>query len=71
MQTNGFRHIAEVLGGLGLCAEGMKDGRGAHECTRPGRVTDAQGESAPGLPGAREERGPKLRLVTIDGVRVA
>ena len=70
-QTDNWRHTSEILGGMGLYDAGMKDGWRAHECTRSSRVTDAQGETASGLPGAREERGPKLRLVTIDGVRVA
>ena len=71
MQTNGFRHISDVLAGLGLIDGVNESGGVQHTCAHARRVADAQGESASGLPGAREERGPKLRLVTIDGVRVA
>lgn len=72
MQTDGFRHIAEVLAGLGLCAdEGKWAGAASYGAHR--RVTDTRGGFA--CRGFRAAEGgdsrPKLKLVTVDGVRVA
>lgn len=71
MQTNGFRHISDVLAGLGLIDGVNESGGVQHTCAHARRVTDAQGEVAPGLPGAREERGPKLRLVWSEGRHIS
>jgi len=71
MQTDNWRHISDVLGGLGLIDAGMERA-GAANYGALRQVTDTRGGFA--SRGFRAAEGgdsrPKLRLVTVDGVRV-
>ncbi len=72
MQTDNWRHLGEVLADMGLCDAGMER-RAAASYGASSRVTDTRGGSA--CRGFRAAEGgdsrPKLKLVTVDGVRVA
>jgi len=71
MQTDNWRHLGDILGGMALCDAGIRGGRGAHS-TRPGQSADTRG-GGNAHRGFRAEGGrrPKLQLVCVDGRHVS